>query len=398
MNRKKFLQLTSLASASLLVPRFLYGLNDGRLFSESNQKKKLVVIQLSGGNDGLNTFIPYSNDIYYESRMGLSYPKSELILLDDSIGLNPNMKAFESIFKDGECCIINQVGYPNPDRSHFRSMDIWNTASGSDQYFNTGWLGRYLDAYCVNEDKAHVAVEIDDLLSLALKGEKVKGLAMRNPEKLFTAIKDPYLDALINVPLEESSDAADYMYKTLRETSHSAGYIHKYSKIYKSNESYPDHDMGKRLQIIGELICSGCESQIYYVSITGFDTHANQKPAQGRLLGILSECLKSFSNDLKRNNKFDETLILCFSEFGRRVDQNASQGTDHGAANNVILVGGGLKKKGFFNDPPKLNNLLNGDLSYELDFRSIYATILDKWLGADADKVIGKKFQQLDFI
>ncbi|MBK6639900.1 MAG: DUF1501 domain-containing protein [Bacteroidia bacterium] len=398
MNRKKFLQLTSLASASLLVPRFLYGLNNGRLFSESNQQKKLVVIQLSGGNDGLNTFIPYSNDLYYESRMGLSYPKSEIILLDDSIGLNPNMKAFESIFKDGECCIINQVGYPNPDRSHFRSMDIWNTASGSDQYFNTGWLGRYLDAYCINEDKAHVAVEIDDLLSLALKGEKVKGLAMRNPEKLFTAIKDPYLDALINVPFDESSDAADYMYKTLRETSHSAGYIHKYSKIYKSNESYPDHDMGKRLQIIGELICSGCESQIYYVSITGFDTHANQKPAQGRLLGILSECLKSFSNDLKRNNKFDETLILCFSEFGRRVDQNASQGTDHGAANNVILVGGGLKKKGFFNDPPKLNNLLNGDLSYELDFRSIYATILDKWLGADADKVIGKKFQQLDFI
>lgn len=398
MNRKKFLQISSLATASLLVPKFLYSLNSRKIFTESTGNKKLVIIQLSGGNDGLNTFIPYTNDLYYQSRMGLSYPKSDLITLNDSMGLNPKMKAFESIFKEGECCIINQVGYPNPDRSHFRSMDIWNTASGSDQYMNTGWLGRYLDAYCVNEDKAHVAIEMDDLLSLALKGEKVKGLAMRNPERLFNAIKDPYLNALINVANDESDSAADYMYKTLRETSQSAGYIHNYSKIYKSNESYPEHEMGKKLQVIAELICSGCESQIYYISITGFDTHANQKPSQGRLLGILSDSLKSFTNDLKRNSKFDETLVLCFSEFGRRVDQNASQGTDHGAANNVILVGGNLKKKGFYNDPPKLNNLLRGDLTYELDFRSIYATILNKWLGADADLVIGKKFQQLDFI
>lgn len=401
VNRKKFLQLSALASGSLLIPKFLNGLGLPGILDSVGTEKILIVIQLSGGNDGLNTFIPYNNDLYYQLRPGIAIPKPSVLKVNDEMGFNPGMSSMKNLFDDGDLCIINNVGYPNPDHSHFRSMDIWTSASGSDKYIESGWLGRYLDASCVGCDNAHMAVEVDETLGKAMKGEHNKGLAVNNPFRLFRATQDPFFKELINTQKNKSlpvTNNTDYLYKTLIETSSSVSYIYDQSRIVKSTEIYPDSAFGKNLKLIAELIGSGSETKVYYVSLSGFDTHAKQNPLQEKLLKVVSDGMKSLVNDLKKNNKFDQTLIMAFSEFGRRVKQNGSGGTDHGEANNLILAGGALKKKGFFNSIPDLAKLSSGNIKFQTDFRSVYATILNKWLKADDHKILGSMFEKLDFI
>lgn len=398
ISRKKFLEISALASTSILIPKFLAGTGNHITTGNKKNGRKLIVIQLSGGNDGLNTFIPYGDDLYYKYRPLMGYKPEEIIKIDEHMGLNPVMKPFEKLLKDGDACIINQVGYPNPDRSHFRSMDIWTTGSDANQYFETGWLGRYLDHYCNNCNSSHVAMEVDDVLSLALKGEHIKGLAIKNPQRIFQATRDPFFREITRVIDPGQHEQLSYLAKTMIETSDSAEYIYNHSKIFKSKNAYPDFQVGERMRTVAELICSGSETQIYYISITGFDTHVRQKPTQERLLNLLSESLASMVADLKANDLFDSTLIMAFSEFGRRVEENASLGTDHGAGNNLILIGGGLRKHGFWNEPPDMNNLTAGDLTYKVDFRKIYSTILEKWLNTDPTPVMGTHFDSLNFI
>jgi|SRR5688572_16279104 len=400
LNRKEFIQLSALASSSFLVPKFLHSLNTPGLLLNQNSQNVLVIIQLAGGNDGLNTFVPLENDIYYNLRPFIGIKSDSLIKVSDEIGLNPGLKSLEPYFKDGEICVINSVGYPNPSHSHFRSMDIWHTASESNKYVETGWVGRYLDAHCADCNKAHIALEVDDSLSLALKGQYLKGLAMRNPARLHKASQDPFFKSVVNASSEKlyENKNHEYLYKTLIETSDSIGYIFKHSKIYNTTEIYPSTAIGGSLKMVGELICSGSETKVYYVTLNGFDTHSQQINSHEKLLKMFSDALAILINDLKKNNRFDNTLIMAFSEFGRRVGQNASNGTDHGEANNVILAGGKLKKRGFYNKAPDLANLSDGNLKYEIDFRNIYATILDKWMNADDVKIIGKGFAKMNFI
>jgi len=400
MNRKKFLQLSALASGSVFIPKFLNGLNLNGSLSSDFDGKTLIVIQLSGGNDGLNTFIPYKNDLYYKLRPQLAIPESSVLKVNAEMGFHPAMSGMKELYEAGDLCIINNVGYPNPDHSHFRSMDIWTTASGSDKYLDSGWLGRYLDTSCAGCNNAHVAIEVDETLGKAMKGKMIKGLAINNPERLFRATKDPFFKDMMALKGNDknANSNADYLYKTLVETSSSVSYIYDKTKIYKTTEIYPDTAFGKNLKLIAELICSGSETKIYYVSLSGFDTHARQKLLQEKLLTVVSDGMKALTNDLKKNNKFDDTLILTFSEFGRRVQQNGSYGTDHGEANNLILTGGALKKKGFYNSPPDLEKLSQGNLKYQTDFRSVYATVLKQWMKADDVKILGSEFDKLSLI
>ncbi len=401
IDRKKFLQLSALASTSMFIPKFLHGMGTSSILNNATDDKILIVLQLSGGNDGLNTFIPFNQDLYYQLRPGIGIPKSSILKVTDEMGFNPGMMEMKTLFDQGDLCIINNVGYPNPDHSHFRSMDIWTSASGSDQFIEPGWLGRYLDASCSGCDLAHMAIEVDDSLGKALKGEFTKGLALNNPSRIYNATRDPFFKELIELQNKgdfKVNNNNDYLYKTLVETSSSVSYIYNKSKIYQSKEVYPDNAFGKNLKLISELICAGSETKIYYVSLSGFDTHARQNPAQEKLLKIVSEGLHSLINDLKKNHKFDQTLIMAFSEFGRRVQQNGSGGTDHGEANNLLLAGGALKKKGFYNPPPDLASLATGNLKFQTDFRDIYATILNKWLHTDDKKILGGEFKQMDFI
>ena len=395
LKRKQFLQVSSLATASLMLPKFLKAFDGKAMVPPGN--KVMVILQLSGGNDGLNTVIPVRNDIYYRSRPKLGIERDKALLLTDEVGINPALPYFKELYDDGSLGIINNVGYPNPDRSHFRSMDIWQTASESDKYIYTGWLGRYLDAQCSGCGKPTQALELDDVLSLALKGENNKALAVKDPKRLYNTSHEKYFKQIsaAHVPEEET---VDYLYKTLSETLSSADYIFEQSKSHPSSQVYPSTETGKNLKTISSLIMSDINTKVYYLSLGSFDTHVNQENQQKRLFTELNDATSAFVKDLKTNNRFEDVMLMTFSEFGRRVAQNASGGTDHGTANNMFFVGGGLKQKGLINSMPDLNDLDEGDLKHTVDFKSVYATVLRKWLDADDQKILSKRYDYINFI
>ncbi|MFI5152123.1 MAG: DUF1501 domain-containing protein [Chitinophagales bacterium] len=397
IKRRQFLESGSLATASLMLPGFL------KIFEKANAvppgNRVLVVFQLSGGNDGLNTVIPVRQDTYYRERPGLGIARGNALPLTDDIGLHPSLEFFKESFDQGDLGILNAVGYENPDRSHFRSMDIWQTASGSNDYVYTGWLGRYLDAQCSGCERPTQALEIDDTLSLALKGDLLKGIALREPRRLYTTSHEKYFkDLLANHSTVPSEPTLDFLYKTMAETLSSADYIYEQSRLHPSGADYPSTELGKSLKTIASLIFSEINTKVYYVSLGSFDTHVNQQAQQQRLFTELDQAMKAFVSDLKENHRFEDTLLLTFSEFGRRVSQNASGGTDHGTANNMFILSGGLKKKGILNAMPDLNDLVAGDLKHHVDFRNIYATLLKNWLNADDRLILGRPFDHLDFI
>jgi uncharacterized protein (DUF1501 family) len=391
-SRRRFLKQSLLATTgTMLVPQFLKAWENP---GQESPENILVVIQFSGGNDGLNTVVPFADDLYHKYRPQLGLSQNRVLKLSDAVGLNDSLAKIKALYDDGVVGICNSVGYPNPDRSHFRSMDIWQTASRADEIINTGWIGRYLDSQC-DGCGPHTAIEIDDTLSLAMKGKQVKGMAVRNPEKLYRAAHAPFFKS-IGSPDDEENVA--YLYKTLAETISNSEYLYDKSKIYKTGQPYPDTAFANQLKTIGSLIGSGIKTRVYYASLSGFDTHVSQAGAQERLLKIYAEAVFAFMSDLKTSGNQDRVMMMTFSEFGRRVSENASGGTDHGTANNVILIGKKLKRAGLFNGPPDLSTLDNGDLVYQVDFRNIYATLLKNWLAGDPGKIINPEISMLDFV
>lgn len=396
IKRRQFIQTGSLATASLMMPRFLKAFEKKQLVPPGN--KVLVILQLSGGNDGLNTVVPVNNDIYYRSRPKLNIAKNEALKLTDEAGLHPSLPFLKTLHDDGSLGILNNVGYPNPDRSHFRSMDIWHSASNSNEYLHTGWIGRYLDAQCAGCAQPTHALEIDDVLSMALKGSQTKALAAKDPKRLYNSANDKFFQALAVSHNEAGEQPVDYLYKTLAETISSADYIYRQSKLHPASAAYPVTELGKSFQTIASLILSDINTKVYYLSLGSFDTHVGQDGQQKRLFSTLNTAMEAFVNDLKKNNRFNDVMIMTFSEFGRRVSQNASGGTDHGTANNMFFLSGGLQQKGLLNAMPDLSLLDNGDLRYTVDFRDVYATLLNKWLGADDALILGRKAGYLGFI
>ena len=343
LKRRTFIQSSSLASASLFIPEFLKAFD--RREMSANPAKVLVVIQLSGGNDGLNTVIPIRNDLYYRSRPKLAINRESSLQLNEDTGLHPELKCFREFYDNGELAILNSVGYPNPDRSHFRSMDIWQTASDSEEYLNTGWLGRYLDAQCCGQQPSLGALELDDVMSLALKGNRVNGLAAKDPGRLFNNSNNKLYKELAGFQQHESGNRS-FLYKTLAETQQCAGELFKESKKSVSKGSYPNSELARGLKQIASLVFSDISTKVYYISLGSFDTHVNQSAQQARLFRELNDAVHAFVQDLKQQNRFKDVLIATFSEFGRRVAQNASGGTDHGTANNMFFIGGNLKQRG----------------------------------------------------
>lgn len=393
--RRSFLKQSALATSAWLIPGFLKAF-DGKPMPAG--EKRLVVIQLSGGNDGLNTVVPYRNDVYYQVRPQLGLPASSVIKVHDELGFHPALEKLARLYHQGELAVLNNVGYPNPDRSHFRSMDIWHTAADSSEYLSTGWLGRFLDARCHDCAAGHLAIEVDDVLTLALKGERQKGMALRNPKRLHDTLQAPLFQELAAIDAHGEEPSVSYLYKTLAQTVSSAEYIYSQTGKVASGAEYPATDFAGRLKTIAQLIHSGIDTRVYYASLSGFDTHVRQLNEHERLLKVFAEAVDALVTDLKKHGVFDDTLILVFSEFGRRVAQNASAGTDHGTANNLFLIGSHLRQQGFVNGTPDLKQLEQGDLIHTLDFRSVYATVLDRWLQADADRILGKSFARLDLV
>lgn len=399
-NRRAFIKRTAFATAgTMLIPNFLKAFSR-EYASPLEGDNILVIIQLSGGNDGLNTIVPYRNDLYFSYRPQLAIPQTSVLKASDDLGFHPSLVKLNALYEKGYLGVVNNVGYPNPDRSHFRSMDIWQTASNASDYLTTGWIGRYLDSSCMNCSAAHKAIEIDDTLGVALKGESTKGMALKHPAKLHKLVHSSFIQQ-VNENHQKGklqNPSLHYLYKTLAETTSSADYIYDKSKVRQSNATYPDHEFASRLKTVASLINAGIETKVYYISLSGFDTHVRQSQQHSRLLEVYADAVYSFVNDLEKNNRFNNVLVMTFSEFGRRVAENASAGTDHGTANNLFIIGKDIKQKGFLNGTPDLNKLDDGDLIHRVDFRSIYATLLEKWLAVEHTKILSNKFQVLDFI
>ena len=404
IKRRKFLQTASLATASLWLPRFLHGMQ--RPGALARNGRILVVLQLSGGNDGLNTVIPTRNDIYYRERPRIGIQRDQALTLTDEAGLHPALTVMKGLYDKGELGILHNVGYPNPDRSHFRSMDIWQSASPANEYWSTGWLGRYLDAQCAGRPTA--GLEIDDTLSMALKGNDLKGLALQDAKRLYETAHSPYFAdyaAAHRGPadspsgqLHDEETPVGYLYKTMSETIASADYLYEKSKAKPTGSGYPNNGLGKQFQTIASLILADTDTSVYYVSHGSFDTHINQQNQQQRLFQEMNDALEAFTKDMKANGLWQDVLVMTFSEFGRRVSQNASGGTDHGTANQMFFMGGRLRQKGLINELPDLQNLDQGDLQYNIDFRGVYANVLQNWLKADAEKVLGGYFKPVGVV
>ena len=396
INRKTFIRTSSLAAASFLFPNFLSALTLPEAIEMNG--KTLIILQLSGGNDGLNTIIPVKNDIYYSSRNQISIKEDQALLLTDEAAINPNLRYFKELYDNGELAVMNNVGYPEPNKSHFRSMDIWQSASDSNQFVNTGWLGRYLDEACHDCANPTQAIEVDDLLSLAMKGENKKAIALKDPKKLYDNSQESLYRQLSADHHDHDHDLASYLYTTLGNTVNNSEYIFKESKAKSTDKTYPSTQIGKDFKTIASLIKSDINTQVYYLSVGSFDTHTNQNQKQNQLFKTIDEAVEVFVKDMKDNGKFNDVMIMTFSEFGRRVAQNASNGTDHGTANQMFFISGGLKKKGLLNQLPDLSNLNDGDLIHTEDFRKVYATVLKRWLNTNDHKILGKDNGYYDFI
>ena len=383
-NRREFIKVTGTTIGGLvMIPQFLKAVPLSRyeLYSgKENLENILVVIQLSGGNDGLNTFIPYADEAYYAIRGSLAIPKNQILKADSNMGWHPAMQGFSEIMQDGNLSVIQNVGYPNPDRSHFRSMEIWQTASGIDEYWNTGWLGRYLDASCKNKTDVLKGLNIDSVDSLAMQGNELHGIALQNPDLFERQIKG--MNPIPNVVSENPN--LDYVRKLAVSAFEGSDQIKAAIEKTASYKTlvYPESQLAKNLSWISRLIKGDLESKVYYTSFGGFDTHANQLNTHYTKLEQVSLAVKAFYDDLKLSGLNNRVTVMIFSEFGRRVTPNGSNGTDHGKAAPMFIIGGNNTGK-IIGNTPDLINLNQGDLQFEYDFRSVYSTVIKQKLNTD---------------
>jgi len=417
-SRRAFLR-GSLSSAALValgptVPQFL--LAASARAAEAGGESVLVVIQLSGGNDGLNTVIPYAHDVYRRSRPLLGIPAAKVRKIDDFVGLHPSMEGFSKLLEDGHLGIVQGVGYPKPNRSHFSSMDIWQSgrrqiAEEQVSYRATGWLGRCLDTQAANQGvAAHAGHDVPGLhlgsgsgrLPLALIGQNVRVPSVQSLDafkledggdsRLRRAIQKA-----VEAPRDPNDELTAFICRGTRSALESSRQVQEAVRRYQTDVKYPDTGLARRLKTVAQLIDAGLGARVYYLDLDGFDTHANQAAAHAELLAELSGGVASFVNDLTRHGHGKRVLVMTFSEFGRRVRENASQGTDHGAAAPMFLAGGRVRP-GLLSKHPSMTDLDEGDLRLTTDFRSVYAGVLEYWLGVPSEPVLGEKFNSLNVV
>jgi uncharacterized protein (DUF1501 family) len=361
----------------------------------------LVVLELAGGNDGLNTVVPFEDALYYKNRRRLGLPKEQVQKLTDLVGLHPNMGSMAELFKAGELAIVQGVGYPKPDRSHFRSMEIWHTASTESAAPTTGWLGRTLDsAEPLGADQAPRGMALTGSTPQALLADHQVFPVIAQIDA-FNQDEDAKLaSGMLRRRLTTGPDASGplgYLRRQSEAVYKMADRLKSATEKYKAGVAYPEGPLGDQLKRAAQIIAGRMGVRVLFASQDGYDTHANQLTEHANLLGQLSNALAAFRKDLAAQGVADQVVVMAFSEFGRRVDENASAGTDHGAASNLFLLGPKVKG-GLVGKYPSLADLGEGDLVYNTDFRSVYATLLDRWLGCPSEKTLGQKFPTLDLI
>ena len=430
--RRDFLRTTLLGGAlSWTVPSFvaqtfsaLHAQADGALTQVTTGKDGpiLVLIQLAGGNDGLNAVVPYTNDYYFKARPTIGIPANQVLTLNDTLGLNPNLDGFKSLYDAGHLSIVNGVGYPNPNRSHFRATEIWQTATDADKYATTGWLGRYFDNACVGCDPT-VGISIGPRLPQAFSSEKISGISLENPNAYRFMGAKPGDDEEMayrsmfggeapapdggntggsismvsgTMTVSSAAGALDFLERTSMDAEVSSDKIRAIAGNIKNQAVYPHNGLANDLSLVARLIAGGLSTRVFYVSQGGYDTHFQQRGSHDARLKELGDSVKAFTDDLTAMGHFDRVMIMTFSEFGRRVTENGSKGTDHGAAAPMFLAGGKIKP-GLYGAEPSLApaDLKDGDIQFNTDFRSVYASILQDWLKTNPLPILGRAFPTL---
>jgi uncharacterized protein (DUF1501 family) len=444
--RREFLRTTVLGSAlSWTVPAFLANTLSALQSEAADSATQiitgkdatiLVVLQMAGGNDGLNTVVPYANDFYHQARPRIGLPADKIIEINDDIGLHGAMGGFKNLYDSGNLAIVQGVGYPNPNRSHFRSTEIWQTASDSDTIEKYGWLGRYFDNACAGADPT-VGVTIGNQLPEAFFAKTPKGIVLNNPQNYRfesdahpkpgqpdmteeSYIKLNELEMSSPLPdggpsMDENSGGSisslaagmpmqggrviDFISRTALDAQMSSDQVRAIAAKVQNQAVYPGSQLGNSLKLVAKLIGGGLPTRVYYVSQGGYDTHTNQLNSQQRLLGDLAECTKAFVDDMKAQGNMQRVLVMTFSEFGRRVAENANGGTDHGAAAPMFIVGNQVRA-GLIGKYPSLapEDLYEGDIKYNVDFRNVYASVLENWLKTKSAPILGRQFELLPIV
>lgn len=396
----------------------------------------LIVLQQAGGNDGLNMVAPWADDAYHRARPTIGLKADKVLRLSDYCGLHPNLTALKGLYDEGHLAVIQGVGYPNPNRSHFRSTEIWQTASDSNQNKPYGWLGAYFDSCCQGAPPT-VGVSIGGTTPQAFASPHPTGVSFANPEQYRWIDKEPprgtmsaaeFFYRQLNQPdddltapaaaagaggAEDSAGSSigaiggssgghdmsslDFLERTALDAQMSSDQILAIARKSKPAVGYPRSGLGDSLGLVARMIAGGLPTRVYYVSHGGYDTHQGQARTHERLMAELGAAIGAFTADLKAQGNFDRVMLMSFSEFGRRVGENASGGTDHGAAAPMFVIGGGVKP-GLFGQYPSLTQLNQGDLMYNVDFRSVYATALERHLRVPSQAVLGRKFPLLPIV
>ena len=406
LTRRKFLKLTS-GAVAIGVAAPLLSFNEIAQAAIDRPLPAntpiLVVVTLYGGNDGLNTVIPYTDPIYFSSRPDISYKQEVLLPLDAELALNPAMKGLKSLWDQKQVAIIRGVGYPNPDRSHFSSMAKWQTAA-PEKHLNTGWLGRWVDT---QTEDAMLAISLGSVLPPMLAGAKRSGsalpigglvipkgaLANQCAQLAKISKKDSTLMAAAATSMRNLFNISASVQPVLKLPAPVAPDL----PTTNGGNAGGDNNLAQQLDVVAKLIAAGSPTRVWSVSLGGFDTHANEANAQAELLGVVSDSLSRFMGQLKATSRSNDVTIMVYSEFGRRVVGNGSQGTDHGTSGPMFLIGKTVKG-GFYGEQPSLKNLFKGDLAVTTDFRDVYATVIEKVLNSPVDPTLGKWSGRVNFL
>lgn len=398
-SRRRFLR-SSLASSALIslsghAPEFLV---NASMRAEQNDDQVLVVLQLSGGNDGLNTVIPYGDDEYYKNRFTLAIGKNRVHRIDDYVGFHPALRGLSQLYEGGRLSVVQGVGYPNPNRSHFESMDLWHTAHQTQANEMFGWLGQIVESQLSKEDlpALHLGGGVQPL---ALKTVTRPVPSIRSIDNFKLSVLQDKKDkrALVELVKAKRSNSDSLLAYVQDSANVALKTSHRLERVQSKRADefgYPGTTLGRNLGVIANLIESGLGTRIYYVTLEGFDTHSNQAASHESLLTEFGNCVQAFAKQMEKQGNQDRVCLMAFSEFGRRVRENASRGTDHGTAAPLFVWGGGVKG-GLAGKYPSLTDLDEGDLKYTVDYRRVYRDVLSNGLGLNADTIIDKSHAPL---
>jgi uncharacterized protein (DUF1501 family) len=414
LNRRQFLtrtlQGTSLIAVSPLVPQFL--LNTASA-AEAGKDTILVVVEMTGGNDGLNTVVPHGDDLYHKARPTLHFTKEQVVKVDDYLGLHPALVGLGNLLQKQQLAIVQGVGYPNPDRSHFESMDYWQSAEIGRKMSGTGWLARAVPS--LQDDKGGIpAMQVGpERLPLTLQGTASGVVSVNNKHRQRRVLtgdsaqlpaRKKLLEDLGKTEPSAGGDLAQFVQRRQAQTYTTLERLDEVLRNSQSNDYevidgrfQQSFGLNQKLQLVSQLINQGFGTRVFYVQLDGFDTHSKQSEEHKKLLAQLDRGVQTFFNNLESSGQSKRVLLMTFSEFGRRVQENGSKGTDHGAASCQFVVGPAVKA-GPIGKHPSLSDLDSGDLQYHTDFRRVYATLLDLWLHCDSEAVLGGKFEHIELL